>query len=187
MIVIIDNYDSFTYNLYQYIGEINPNIKVFRNDKVTIEELKKLDISHIVISPGPGTPKNSGISKNVIKEFGCNIPILGVCLGHQTIGEIYGCKITNAKELIHGKTSIIYHNGEDIFRGIKNPLKVTRYHSLIVDNHSDSDELIFTAKTEDGVIMALRHKIYPIFGVQFHPEAIATNSGKQIIENFLRF
>ncbi len=185
MIVIIDNYDSFTYNLYQYIGEINPNVKVFRNDKVTIVQLRKMDISHIIISPGPGTPKDSGISTDIISEFGSKIPILGVCLGHQTIGETYGCEIIKANELFHGKTSMIYHDGMGLFSDIENPLRVTRYHSLIVDKNSLSDELSFTAKTSDGEIMALMHKKYPIFGVQFHPEAIATCSGKQIIRNFL--
>lgn len=185
MILIIDNYDSFTYNLYQYVGEINPNIKVFRNDRITIKELKEMDISHIIISPGPGTPKDSGISKDIIREFGSKIPILGVCLGHQTIGEVYGCKVVKAKELVHGKTSMIYHDGMGIFKGIENPLKVTRYHSLIVDKDSLSNELSFTAKTNGGEIMALMHKKHPIFGVQFHPEAIATCNGKQIIRNFL--
>ncbi len=186
MIVIIDNYDSFTYNLYQYVGEINPNIKVFRNDGVTIKELKAMDISHIIISPGPGTPKDSGISKEVIREFGSRIPILGVCLGHQTIGEIYGCEVIKAKELVHGKTSMVYHDEMGLFKGVKNPLKATRYHSLVVDNTSICDELYFTAKTSDGEIMALMHKKHLVFGVQFHPEAIATSNGKQIIRNFLK-
>lgn len=185
MIVIIDNYDSFTYNIYQYIGEINPDIKVFRNDRITISELEEMNISHIVISPGPGIPKNSGISKDVIKAFSSKIPILGICLGHQVMGEVYGCKIIKAKELVHGKTSMIFHDEMGIFSGIENPLKVTRYHSLIVDKNSDSNELYFTAKTNDGEIMALMHKRYPIFGLQFHPEAIATDHGKQIIRNFL--
>ncbi|WP_432662871.1 aminodeoxychorismate/anthranilate synthase component II [Wukongibacter baidiensis] len=185
MVVIIDNYDSFTYNLYQYIGEINPNIKVFRNDGVTIAQLREMDISHIIISPGPGTPKDSGISKSIIREFGGKIPILGVCLGHQTIGETYGCEVVRAKEPFHGKTSMIYHDGMGLFKGIENPLKVTRYHSLIVDKNSLTDDLSFTAKTSDGEIMALMHKRHPIFGVQFHPEAIATRGGKEIIKNFL--
>lgn len=187
MIVIIDNYDSFTYNLYQYVGEINPDIKVFRNDKVTIDELKKMDISHIIISPGPGTPQDSGISKDVIKEFGSKIPMLGVCLGHQTMGEVYGCEVLSAKELVHGKTSMIYHDGTGLFKGVDNPIKVTRYHSLIIDKASSSPELTFSAKTTDGEVMALMHKKHPIFGVQFHPESIATICGKQIIENFLNF
>lgn len=186
MIVIIDNYDSFTYNLYQYIGEINPDIRVFRNDKITIKELQNMNISHIVISPGPGTPKDSGISKDVIKTFGSKIPILGICLGHQTLGEVYGCEIIKAKELVHGKTSMVFHDEMGIFSGIENPIKATRYHSLIVDKNSNSNELFFTAKTSDGEIMALMHKKHPIFGLQFHPEAIATNHGKQIIENFLK-
>lgn len=187
MIVIIDNYDSFTYNLYQYVGEINPDIKVFRNDKVSIAELKEMDISHIIISPGPGTPKDSGISKDIIREFGSRIPILGVCLGHQTIGETYGCEVVKAKEPFHGKTSMVYHDGKDLFNGIESPLKVTRYHSLIVDKNTFTEDLSPTAKTRDGEIMALRHRKHPIFGVQFHPEAIATCNGKQIIKNFLNF
>ncbi len=187
MIVIIDNYDSFTYNLYQYVGEINPDIKVFRNDKITIAKLKEMDISHIIISPGPGTPQDSGISKAVIKEFGSKIPILGVCLGHQTMGEIYGCQVVSAKELVHGKTSMVYHDGMGLFKGVDNPLKVTRYHSLIVDKASFSPELTFSAKTSDGEIMALMHKKHPVFGVQFHPESIATSGGKQILQNFLNF
>ncbi|QEK11758.1 aminodeoxychorismate/anthranilate synthase component II [Crassaminicella thermophila] len=185
MIIIIDNYDSFTYNLYQYIGEINKNVKVFRNDAVTIKELEQMDITHIIISPGPGFPKDSGISMEVIKRFGKDIPTLGVCLGHQAIGEVFGGNIVNAKNLVHGKTSEIYHNEMDLFKGLKNPLNVTRYHSLIVDKYSISDELVITAKTVDGEIMGLRHKKYPIFGLQFHPESISTQGGKEIFKNFL--
>ncbi len=185
MILIIDNYDSFTYNLYQYIGEIDPNVKVFRNDAITIEEMMKMNIKYMVISPGPGFPKDSGISKEVIKRFGKYIPILGVCLGHQGIGEVFGGKIVHGKQMIHGKTSIIKHNEKDLFKGIQNPLKVTRYHSLVVERKSIPDELMITAESLDGEIMGLRHKEYPIFGVQFHPEAIATQDGKKILSNFL--
>lgn len=185
MIVIIDNYDSFTYNLYQYVGEVNPDIKVFRNDEITINELKEMDISHIIISPGPGTPKDTGICKAIINEFSNEVPILGVCLGHQTIGESFGCEIVKAKELVHGKTSLIYHDEIGIFKGIENPLEVTRYHSLTIDKNSESDDLYFTSKTTDGEIMSLMHKKHLMFGVQFHPESIATDNGKQIIRNFL--
>ncbi|MCG8483293.1 MAG: aminodeoxychorismate/anthranilate synthase component II [Clostridia bacterium] len=185
MIVIIDNYDSFTYNLYQYVGEINSDIQVFRNDEISIKQLKKMDVSHIIISPGPGTPKDTGVCKDIINEFGSKIPILGVCLGHQTIGESYGCEVIRAKELVHGKTSMIYHDESGIFKDVENPIKVTRYHSLIIDKNSDTNDLFFTAKTDNGEIMALMHKKHLIFGVQFHPESIATSSGKQILRNFL--
>ncbi|QZY53653.1 anthranilate synthase component II [Crassaminicella profunda] len=185
MIAIIDNYDSFTYNLYQYVGEINPNVEVFRNDAVTIETLKKMDITHMIISPGPGFPKDSGISMEVIKTFGKDIPTLGVCLGHQVIGEVFGGDVVHAKNMVHGKTSEIYHNERDLFKNIKNPLTVTRYHSLIVDQASITDELVITAETIDGEIMGLKHKKYPIFGLQFHPESISTQYGKEILKNFL--
>ncbi|MCT4607456.1 MAG: aminodeoxychorismate/anthranilate synthase component II [Marinisporobacter sp.] len=185
MIVIIDNYDSFTYNLYQYVGEINPDVKVFRNDEVTIGDLKKMNITHVIISPGPGFPKDSGISMEMIKTFGKDIPTLGVCLGHQAIGEVFGGVIVHAKNMVHGKTSKIHHNEVDLFKNIKNPLTVTRYHSLIVDPASITDELVITAKTLEGEIMGLKHKKYPIFGVQFHPESISTEYGKEILKNFL--
>ncbi|MGD9677370.1 MAG: aminodeoxychorismate/anthranilate synthase component II [Vulcanibacillus sp.] len=185
MIVIIDNYDSFTYNLFQYVGEINPDVQVYRNDKITISELKAMDISHLIISPGPGFPKDAGISIRAIKELGKDLPLLGVCLGHQAIAEAFGGKIIHAKEMVHGKTSLIKHNGEDLFAGIDNPLKATRYHSLIVDKKKIPVDLIITANSLDGEIMGLRHKKYPIFGVQFHPESIATDFGKQLIKNFL--
>lgn len=187
MIVIIDNYDSFTYNLYQYVGEINPEVKVFRNDEVTIETLNQIDIDHIIISPGPGFPKDSGISKEVIKTLGKDIPILGVCLGHQCIGEVFGGRIIHAEQMVHGKTSMITHNEIDLFQGLENPLKVTRYHSLVVDRDSIDDDLIITAESSDGEIMGLKHKKYPIFGVQFHPESIATQDGKELLKNFLSY
>ncbi|WZL74086.1 aminodeoxychorismate/anthranilate synthase component II [Clostridiaceae bacterium 35-E11] len=185
MIVIIDNYDSFTYNLYQYVGEIHPEVKVYRNNEVTIEELKKMDITHIIISPGPKFPKDSEISMEVIKEFRKDIPILGVCLGHQAIGEVFGGRIVHAQNMVHGKTSIIHHNEMDLFKGLENPLTVTRYHSLVVDKTSIPEELIITAKSCEGEIMGLRHRKYPLFGVQFHPESIATNRGKELLKNFL--
>lgn len=185
MIAIIDNYDSFTYNLYQYVGEVNPNVEVFRNDRVTIEKLKEMDIDRIIISPGPGYPKDSGISMDVIKAFFKNIPILGVCLGHQAIGEVFGGSIVHAKSILHGKTSMIKHNEMDIFKDIENPLRVMRYHSLVVDKRSISDELMVIAEDHEGEIMGLKHKEYPVFGLQFHPESIATNYGKDILKNFL--
>ncbi|WP_330396843.1 aminodeoxychorismate/anthranilate synthase component II [Anaeromicrobium sediminis] len=184
--MIIDNYDSFTYNLYQYVGEVNQNVKVYRNDEITIEELEKMNITHIIISPGPGFPKDSGISMEVIKRFGKHIPILGVCLGHQGIGEVFGGRIVHGKNIIHGKTSIIDHNEKDLFKGLENPLKVTRYHSLVVDSGFVPDELVITARSCDGEIMALKHRKYPIYGVQFHPESIATHGGKDILNNFLK-
>ncbi len=185
MILIIDNYDSFTYNLYQYIGEIYPEVKVMRNDSFTIEELKKLKIEGIIISPGPGRPENAGLSLEVISAFQEQAPILGICLGHQAIGYIYGGKIISAPEIMHGKTSIIKHNENELFQGIKNPLKIMRYHSLIVERDTVPEELIITAETEDGLIMAMKHKKYNVFGLQFHPESIFTEEGKKIISNFV--
>jgi len=186
LIIIIDNYDSFTYNLYQYIGEINPNVEVFRNDVITIEDLRGMEISHLIISPGPGFPKDAGISSEVIQQLGKEIPLLGICLGHQGIGEVFGGKVIHAKELVHGKTSLIQHNGEGIFQGVTSPLKAARYHSLVVDRDIIPEELIVTAEGPDGEIMGLQHKTYPIFGVQFHPESIATEVGKKILANFLQ-
>ncbi|AOY75807.1 anthranilate synthase component II [Clostridium formicaceticum] len=186
MIAIIDNYDSFTYNLYQYIGEIDPDIEVFRNDAIGVEALKEKKPSHIIISPGPGFPENAGISENVIVELGKEIPILGICLGHQAIGEVFGGKIVHAEVLLHGKTSMISHDESNLFSGIASPLKVTRYHSLVVEKESLPEELVVTARGPAGEIMALQHKEYPIFGLQFHPESIATEEGKKILENFLK-
>ena len=185
MILIIDNYDSFTYNLYQFVGELNPQVEVYRNDKITIEEIKKLDVSHIIISPGPGYPKDAGISKEVISSLGQNIPVLGVCLGHQAIAEVFGSKIVEADKMVHGKTSMIHHNGRDLFNKITNPLEVMRYHSLIVEKSFISEVLEVTAKAQEGEVMGIKHKEYPIYGVQFHPESIMTSSGKEIIKNFL--
>lgn len=186
MIVIIDNYDSFTYNLYQYIGEINTDIRVIRNDEITIEELLKLAPQHIVISPGPGYPKDAGISEEVIEAFGKETPVLGVCLGHQAIAEVFGGRIVENKEMFHGKTSLINHDGEGLFDGIKSPVTVMRYHSLTVEEKSLPDCLEVTAKTQKDEIMAIRHKDYPIYGVQFHPESIMTQDGKKMLENFLK-
>lgn len=185
MILVIDNYDSFTYNLVQYLGELGAGLKIYRNDKITIDEIRKLKPERIVISPGPGAPKDSGISKDAILEFGKHIPILGVCLGHQCIGEVFGGKIVGAKSLMHGKTSLIYHNRKGLFKGVKNPFEATRYHSLLVERKSFPKILTITAQTKDKEIMGLEHKRYSIYGVQFHPESILTSEGKRILKNFL--
>ena len=186
MILVIDNYDSFTYNLVQYLGELGAELEVFRNDGITLEKIKKMKPEKIVISPGPGVPKNAGISEDVVRTFGKNIPILGVCLGHQAIGEVFGGRIVPAKNLMHGKTSLIYHDGKGIFKSIKNPFEATRYHSLIVERKGFPKDLLITAETKDtNEIMGLEHKEYPIYGVQFHPESILTLEGKKLLKNFL--
>jgi len=185
MILMIDNYDSFTYNLVQYFGALGARMKVFRNDKISIQKIKRLKPKKIVISPGPGRPEDSGISCELIKEFAGKIPILGVCLGHQAIGFVYGSRIVGAKKLMHGKTSLIYHNKKDIFRGIPNPFEATRYHSLIVERKSLPASLEITAWTKEKEIMGLKHKEHPLWGVQFHPESILTKAGKDILNNFL--
>lgn len=187
MIAMIDNYDSFTYNLYQYIGEINPEIEVYRNDKITVNELRDKKPSHIVISPGPGFPKDAGISIPLIKELGGTVPILGVCLGHQAIGEAYGGKVVHAKELLHGKASEVEISHECLlFSNLPGRIKAGRYHSLIVNKDCLPPELIVTARTTDGEIMGLQHARYPVFGIQFHPESILTQYGKEILRNFLK-
>ncbi len=185
MIIMIDNYDSFTYNLVQYFGELGQRIRVFRNDKVTLEAIRKLKPSRIVVSPGPGGPQDAGISCDVIREFGGKVPLLGVCLGHQCIGSVYGGRIIGARRLMHGKTSLIYHNGKEIFKGLPNPFEATRYHSLLVEKKSLPDCLQITAWTKENEIMGLRHKKYPVWGVQFHPESILTRAGKELLGNFL--
>src|SRR3989338_1398109 len=185
MILMIDNYDSFTYNLVQYLGEMGQELKVARNDAITIAEIKKLKPSRIVISPGPGSPKDAGVSKEVIRAFGPRVPILGVCLGHQCIGEVFGGKVVGAKRLMHGKTSRIFHNGMGIFKNIDNPFVATRYHSLLVERKTLPKDLTITAETKEKEIMGLAHKKLPIYGVQFHPESILTQSGKEILRNFL--
>ena len=185
MILIIDNYDSFTYNLVQYLGEMGQNLKVVRNDKMTLENIKALRPKKIVISPGPGFPKDAGISNDLIREFAGKVPILGVCLGHQCIGEVFGGKVVKGKRPMHGKTSKIYHNGKDIFKGLKNPFDAIRYHSLVVEQKSFPKCLEMTAQTNDKEIMGLRHKKFPVWGVQFHPESILTVDGKKILKNFL--
>lgn len=186
MILMIDNYDSFTYNLVQYLGELKQEVKVFRNDKITIAGIKKLAPKKIVISPGPGRPEDAGISPEVIRRFAGRIPILGVCLGHQAIGYVYGGRIVNAKNLMHGKTSLIYHNQKTIFKGIPNPFEATRYHSLLVEKKSMPDCLEVIAWTKDNEVMGLKHKAYPLWGMQFHPESILTKEGKHILSNFLK-
>jgi anthranilate synthase component 2 len=186
MILVIDNYDSFTYNLVQYIGELGENLQVHRNDKINIPQIKKIKPDRIVISPGPGRPEDAGISCRVIEEFADKIPILGVCLGHQCLGFVWGAKIVQAAQLMHGKTSVIYHNQRGIFKNIPNPFEATRYHSLIVSNRNLPSVLEITAWTKDNEIMGLRHKNFPVWGVQFHPESILTKSGKGILKNFLK-
>lgn len=185
MILMIDNYDSFTYNLYQYVGEIYKDIKVVRNDKLTIQEIKNMDLEGIIISPGPGTPDDAGISVEVIKNFAGIVPILGICLGHQSIAKAFGGEVVGADKIMHGKTSIITHNGEELFCGVKNPLKVMRYHSLIADKEKLPESLKVTAETEDGVIMGIKHVKYKVYGLQFHPESYFTECGRNIIKNFL--
>ncbi|PIP19954.1 MAG: anthranilate/aminodeoxychorismate synthase component II [Candidatus Omnitrophica bacterium CG08_land_8_20_14_0_20_41_16] len=185
MILMIDNYDSFTYNLVQYLGELGQKVEVFRNDKITIQDIMRLKPKRIVISPGPGRPEDAGISCELIKEFSGKIPILGVCLGHQAIGYVYGGKIVRARKLMHGKTSLIYHNKKEIFRNIPNPFLATRYHSLLVERESLPFCFEITAQTKEKEIMGLRHKNYPLWGVQFHPESVLTRSGKDILNNFL--
>ncbi len=185
MILMIDNYDSFTYNLVQYLGELGEELKVYRNDAISLAQIQKLKPSRIVISPGPGSPKDAGVSKDIIKELGPKTPVLGVCLGHQCIGEVFGGKVSGAGRLMHGKTSLIYHNGKGIFKGIKNPFTATRYHSLLVQQTHFPRDLEITAETKEKEIMGLQHKKFPIYGVQFHPESILTESGKEILKNFL--
>ncbi len=186
MILMIDNYDSFTYNLVQYLGELGQEVRIFRNDALTINDIKKLKPAKIVISPGPGRPEDAGITCEVIREFAGKIPILGVCLGHQAIGYVFGGRVVRARRLMHGKTSKIYHNKKDIFRGIPNPFVATRYHSLLLAREDFPGCLEITAETREKEIMGLKHKVYPVWGVQFHPESILTKSGKQLLDNFLK-
>ncbi|MNO25073.1 Aminodeoxychorismate/anthranilate synthase component 2 [compost metagenome] len=186
MILVIDNYDSFTYNLVQYLGELGEEVQVSRNDEITIEEIEALAPDHILISPGPCTPNEAGISLALLQHFKGTIPIFGVCLGHQAIGQAFGGKVIRAERLMHGKTSPIHHNGTSVFEGLESPFTATRYHSLIVERESLPDCLEITAETEEGEIMALRHKEYPIEGVQFHPESIITDHGHTMLRNFLK-
>ena len=190
MLLVIDNYDSFTYNLVQYFGELGAEMKVVRNDAMSIDEIRELAPERICISPGPCTPNEAGISCDVIREFGQNaehpIPILGVCLGHQSIGQVFGGEVVRADKLMHGKTSPIFHTGKSVFEGLPSPFTATRYHSLIVKRDTLPDCLEITAETENGTIMGLMHKELPIHGVQFHPESILTEDGMKMLENFLR-
>jgi len=184
MILVIDNYDSFTYNLVQYLGELGATVKVVRNDQITLDEIRDLDPKHIVVSPGPGEPEDGGISNDVIRAFGSEIPILGVCLGHQCIGYVYGGNITRAPRLMHGKTSPVYHGNDGLFNGVPSPFQATRYHSLIVEEPLP-ECLQIIAFTSEGEVMGVRHKEHPVVGVQFHPESILTEHGKKILRNFL--
>ncbi|HLO49231.1 MAG TPA: aminodeoxychorismate/anthranilate synthase component II [Kamptonema sp.] len=192
MIIVIDNYDSFTYNLVQYLGELGADlpvarqVEVYRNDQISLEEIRHLQPAAVVISPGPGRPEDAGISLELIRQLGATIPILGVCLGHQSIGQVFGGNIVSAPTLMHGKTSPILHSGTGVFRGLESPLTATRYHSLVIERQSCPEVLEITAWVEDGTIMGVRHREYPhIEGVQFHPESVLTTSGKQLLRNFL--
>jgi anthranilate synthase/aminodeoxychorismate synthase-like glutamine amidotransferase len=185
MILVIDNYDSFTYNLVQYLGDLGADLRVVRNDEISLDEIERLAPERIVISPGPCTPREAGISCDVIARFGLKIPILGVCLGHQSIGQVYGGEVVRAPQVRHGKTSMIHHDGRGVLRGLPNPFEATRYHSLIVKRETLPDCLDVTAWTDDGLIMGLAHKEHPVWGVQFHPESILTNAGKDLLRNFL--
>lgn len=185
MILLLDNYDSFTYNIYQYMSELGADVKVVRNNKISLSEINDLNPEKIVISPGPCTPQKAGISNDVIKTFGENVPVLGVCLGHQCIGESFGGIVIGAGEIMHGKTSLIHHDGKGVFLGIPTPFRAIRYHSLVIQNESLPDELEVSAWTDNGIIMGVRHKSLPVEGIQFHPESIITEYGKELLSNFL--
>jgi len=185
MILMIDNYDSFTYNLVQYLGELGADVRVYRNDQTTVSEIERLAPEKIVISPGPCTPREAGVSCEVIRHFAGRVPLLGVCLGHQCIGEVFGGEIVRAPSLFHGKTSMIYHDGRTIFQGLPRPFEATRYHSLVIRRETLPACLELSAETDDGVIMGVRHRELPIEGVQFHPESILTREGKNVLANFL--
>jgi anthranilate synthase/aminodeoxychorismate synthase-like glutamine amidotransferase len=185
MILMIDNYDSFTYNLVQYLGELGADVQVYRNDRIAVAEIERLAPEKIVISPGPCTPTEAGVSCEVIRHFAGRVPILGVCLGHQCIGQVFGGEIVRAPALFHGKTSLIYHDGKTIFRGLARPFEATRYHSLVIRRETLPQCLEMSAETDDGVIMGVRHRERPVEGVQFHPESILTAEGKRLLANFL--
>ena len=185
MILVIDNYDSFTYNLVQYLGELGAEIVVFRNDKVAPEQIEEMGPERIVISPGPCTPREAGISVEVIRRFAGKVPILGVCLGHQSIGYAFGGRIVQAPRLMHGKTSMIFHDGKGVFAGIPSPFEAVRYHSLVIEPDSMPESLVVTAWTDQHEIMGVRHRQFPVEGVQFHPESVATQHGMQLLRNFL--
>ncbi|RKQ61778.1 anthranilate synthase component 2 [Thermovibrio guaymasensis] len=187
MILMIDNYDSFTYNVVQYFGKLGADIEVYRNDRITVDEIERKRPEALIISPGPCTPREAGVSVEAIRHFAGKVPILGICLGHQSIGFAFGARIVRAKKLMHGKASNVLHDGKYLFEGMKNPFSAIRYHSLVIDRESLPPELLVTAESEDdGEIMGIRHKEYPIYGVQFHPESILTEDGIKIIENFLK-
>jgi anthranilate synthase component 2 len=185
MLLMIDNYDSFTYNLVQYLGELGQQVQVHRNDEISLEQIQALDPDHIVISPGPCTPTEAGVSVPLIRRFAGHVPILGVCLGHQSIGQAFGGRIVHAQQLMHGKTSPIHHQGKGVFRGLHEPLTATRYHSLVIERDTLPAELEVTAWTDDGEIMGVRHRRLPVEGVQFHPESILTEQGHELLRNFL--
>ena len=185
MLLMIDNYDSFTYNLYQYLAELGAEVVTVRNDKINLEDIEAMDPQGIIISPGPSTPLEAGISNDVIRRFGPKVPTLGVCLGHQCIGHVYGSKVDRAGEIRHGKTSMIHHDGKGVLAGLPNPFEAIRYHSLVVYPETLPDTLEVTAWTDDGLVMGLRHKVHPVEGVQFHPESIMTPQGKPLLQNFL--
>jgi len=184
-VVVIDNYDSFTYNIVQYVGELGADLSVVRNDKVSLRDIERLSPDRIIISPGPGNPDRAGISVSTVRHFASRVPILGVCLGHQAIGQCFGGRIVRAETLMHGKTSMIFHDGKGVYQGLPSPFEATRYHSLVVERESIPDCLEISGHTEDGEVMGLRHKKYPIEGVQFHPESILTENGRALIKNFL--
>jgi len=185
MILVIDNYDSFTYNLVQYLGELGAEMRVFRNDEITVEQAVALNPEKVMVSPGPCTPKEAGISCDIIREFGPRLPLFGVCLGHQSIGEVYGGNVVRADRLMHGKTSPILHDNKSLFKGLPSPFDATRYHSLIIERETLPDSLDITAWTAEGEIMGVQHKEHPVHGVQFHPESILTVEGKKLLQNFL--
>ena len=185
MILVIDNYDSFTFNLVQYLGELGAEMRVYRNDKITVEEAVALNPEKVLVSPGPCTPKEAGISCDIVREFGPRLPVFGVCLGHQAIGDVYGGNVIRADRLMHGKTSPMIHEGKSVFKGLPSPFDATRYHSLIIERESIPDCLEITAWTAEGEIMGVQHKQHPVHGVQFHPESILTVEGKKLLQNFL--
>jgi len=186
MVLVIDNYDSFTYNLVQYLGELGVEMQVHRNDQITLAEIRELKPERILVSPGPCSPKESGLSNDIIREFGKTTPLFGVCLGHQCIGHVFGASVVVNYRMMHGKTSLIKHNGKDLFEGMPNPFSATRYHSLVIQRDTLPDFLEVTAETEEGEVMGIKHRDLPIRGVQFHPESILTESGRQIMKNFLK-
>lgn len=185
MILMIDNYDSFTFNIVQYLGELGAEVKVVRNDQITVEEAEKLRPAKILVSPGPCSPAEAGVSCDIIRHFGTKLPVFGVCLGHQALGYVYGGKVIRADRLMHGKTSPILHTGKGVLKGMPNPFDAIRYHSLLVERKSLPADLEITAETKEGEIMGLQHRTLPVYGVQFHPESILTQDGKRILQNFL--